>query len=572
MMGRAKVGFVMLVHQSLHRAEQVARYWAQRDCPVVIHVDRKVARNHFDRFVANLSDCKNVLFSDRRSCEWGTFSIVEATQIACTLMLEEFPAVTHVFLASGSCLPLRPVSELEEFLTVNPRTDFIESATTEEVSWTVGGLDHERFTLHFPFSWKRHRKLFDRYVDFQRRIGFARAIPRGLEPHLGSQWWCLTRQTLSGILEDPNRKAHDRYFRRVWIPDESYFQSLARKWSTKIESRSLTLSRFDHQGRPHIFYDDHLQLLRRSDCFVARKIWSGADGLYSRLLSDHGPQLIPAEPNSRKLEKVFSRAIWQRTVGRTGLLSQSRFPNWDVQTRTRTCAPYTVFEGFTDLFERFDHWLERRSGMQVHGHLFSRGKVEFADDEDAFHGNLSASAKLRDYNPEAFLTNLIWNTQGTHQCFMYGPADRPEIGQTMARDRNARIFVISGAWAVPLFHSNLNFARIRKIAARYQRLEARHLADLRDSNARADIRIWSLAEFVEDPMAALQLISDRLDPGAQRRLTEVPRMIDLTGFGNFLRNLRNQGMNPHLVGDFTIVDDRPHAQQQVRHKPYVVGK
>ena len=57
-----------------------------------------------------------------------------------------------------------------------------------------------------------------------------------------------------------------------------------RRYSSNIESRSLTLSKFDFQGKPHMFYDDHLQLLRRSDCFVARKIWPHADKLYGAFL------------------------------------------------------------------------------------------------------------------------------------------------------------------------------------------------------------------------------------------------------------------------------------------------
>jgi hypothetical protein len=64
------------------------------------------------------------------------------------------------------------------------------------------------------------------------------------------------------------------------------YQTLARQYFSNIESRSLTLSKFDFQGKPHIFYDDHLQLLRRSDCFVARKIWHLAERLYMAFLTD----------------------------------------------------------------------------------------------------------------------------------------------------------------------------------------------------------------------------------------------------------------------------------------------
>ena len=260
---QAQVGIVLLVHTAFHRAEQVARHWSAAGCPLVIHADKSVPAKTYDAFMKALSDVPNLRFSRRYRCEWGTWGLVAATQSAAEVMLADFPEVRHVYLASGSCLPLRPVEELIEYLAQRPQTDFIESATTADVPWTIGGLDHERFTLRFPFSWRRHRYLFDKYVDLQRRLGVRRNIPNAIVPHMGSQWWCLTRQTLSAILQDPERPTYDRYFRRVWIPDESYFQTLARLYARRIESRSLTLSKFDYQGKPHIFYDDHLQLLRR---------------------------------------------------------------------------------------------------------------------------------------------------------------------------------------------------------------------------------------------------------------------------------------------------------------------
>ena len=247
------LGFVMLCHAAFHRAAETARHWAERGCPVVIHVDRRVGAWSYEKFQADLSDLPNVRFSERFACEWGTWGIVAATQAASELMLDQFPTVRHVYLASGSCLPLRPVADLIEYLDQRPKTDFIESVTTEDVGWTIGGLDFERFTLRFPFSWRRQRMLFDGYVRLQRRIGFRRTIPDGIVPHLGSQWWCLTRQTLSAILQGPDRERNDHYFRRVWIPDESYFQTLVRQVSSNVESRSLTLSKFDFQGKPHIF-------------------------------------------------------------------------------------------------------------------------------------------------------------------------------------------------------------------------------------------------------------------------------------------------------------------------------
>ncbi|QFT58178.1 Core-2/I-Branching enzyme [Sulfitobacter sp. THAF37] len=562
------VGIAMLVHTALGRAEQVARHWSAAGCPVVIHVDKGVPRKTYDTFVTALSDLKNVSFCARYRCEWGTWGIVAASQSASELLLASYPQIKHVYLASGSCLPLRPVQELIDYLDERPNTDFIESATTADVPWTVGGLDEERFTMHFPFSWKKRRYLFDKSVAIQRAIGLKRKMPNGIVPHMGSQWWCLSRRTLTAVLQDPERATYDRYFRHVWIPDEAYFQTLARLYSEKIESRSLTLSKFDFQGKPHIFYDDHLQLLRRSDCFVARKIWPYADRLYQAFLTDAAGAMKKTEPNPGKIDRIFSKAVERRTRGRSGLYMQSRFPNEDWENGV-TAAPYSMFQGFAELFENFEPWLAKATGARVHGHLFAKDGVHYAEGQSAINGALSQSPTLRDYNSKAFLTNLIWNTRGERQCFQFGPADNQDINWRVAKDPNAQVSVITGAWAVPLFRSNLDFAEIRTIAAHLQKVESEHMDVLRSPYTKARVRIWTMAEFIEAPMEPLQGILDEIGRTKLRRLSEAPKMVDLSGFGQFLQNLKNQGMHPYLMGDFPA--ERGMAlNQKTQRKPYLV--
>ena len=129
--------------------------------------------------------------------------------------------------------------------------------------------------------------------------------------------------------------------------------------------------------------------------------------------------------------------------------------------------------------------------------------------------------------------------------------------------------MISGAWAVPLFRSNRNFADIRKDAAKLQRIESKHLEILRSSHAKARVRIWTMAEFVEAPMEPLQSIVDEIGTANHRRLSEAPRMVDLAGFGQFLQNLKNQGMHPYLMGDFPVEHPPANVTRPPR-KPYLV--
>jgi len=112
------------------------------------------------------------------------------------------------------------------------------------------------------------------------------------------------------------------------------------------------------------------------------------------------------EPNPGKIDKIFAKAVERRTSGRAGLNMHSRFPKEGFE-KGKTCAAYSVFEGFSDLFEGFECWLRKVVGGQVHGHLFGPDRVEFGGGQKIFFGAMSNSTQLRDYNPRGFLTNLI---------------------------------------------------------------------------------------------------------------------------------------------------------------------
>lgn len=563
----ARLGFILLVHTALDRAAQVARFVAQAGCPVVIHVDARVGAQARQGLEQALADLPDVRFCARHRCEWGTWSLVAAMQTASEKLLGDFPKVERVQALSGACLPLRPIADLAAWLDRHPDVDFIESVNVADVNWTKGGLSAERFTLWFPFAYKRHKWLFDRAVDVQRALKVRRDIPDGIVPHIGSQWWCLTRRTLEAILTDPMRPHLDGYFRRVWIPDESYFQTLVRQHGRKIESRSLTLGKFDHQGRPHVFYDDHLQLLRRSECFFARKIWSGAGRLYEHFLAPSDAPVSMAEPQPSRIDRHFARATAQRVRGRAGLYMASRFPGKN-RENGKTAEPYSVFQGFTEVFQDFEGWLTAVANCRVHGHLFAPHKAEFAGREKVFSGGLSDNPKLRDYNPRAFLTNLLWATRGERQCFQFGPADTQGPGFDllwfMATDSNAQISVISGAWAVPLYRAGGDFAQVRREAARLQRIETQMLEILQSPWVRARIRVWTMAEFLENPAEPLHTLFDEIAPHSQARLMRIPDLVDLSGFGSFLQELRNQGMQPVLMGDFPQTPASPDPKHRMK--------
>lgn len=545
------VGVIILAHTALDRTVDVARFWLNADCPVALHIDTAVPEPQIAALQADLGGHPLLRMVPRRRCDWGSWNIVAASQAGAELLLREFESLEHVLLSSGACLPLRPAAELVAHLQANKGVDFIESVAVDHADWITGGLSRERFTLYFPFSWRTQRWLFDRAVDLQRRWGIAREIPRPLQPHMGSQWWCLSRSTLDAILTHPKRKRYERYFKRCWIPDESYFQTLSRLHGRRIESRSLTLVIFDRNGRPNLFYDDHLQLLRRSDCFLARKIWPRADKLYDFFLTDQPAKLAPVAPEPAKIDRYFELAEHQRTEGRAGLYMQSRFPR-DDSGQTLTAGPYSVFSGFDQLFRGFDYWLGQVTGTRAHGHLFAPERVNFHGGAKVWHGAISNSAALRDYNPRMFLTNLLWATQGERQCFSITARDNvpTDLMWFMAKDKNAQISVISGCFLLPLFRGDYKVDDLLGHVAWLQQREQHLLSVLQSRWVQADVTVWTLAEFLDTPERNLSQVIGRIVPHAVRDSHVQPEMRSLDGLEDFLRKLRNKGLPPVLLRDF----------------------
>ncbi|MFI0395746.1 beta-1,6-N-acetylglucosaminyltransferase [Paracoccus sp. p1-h21] len=546
-----RLGIILLCHDQLGLAAHLARIWHDGGAAVAIHVDAKVSPAEAAQLQQDLSDCADLIFTRRHSCEWGMFSLVQATQDAATALLGHFDDVTHVCLVSGSCLPLRPVPELCAYLDKHRDRDFIQSVSTEASDWIIGGLGKERFRYYFPLSFRKYRRSFDRLVDLQRALRVRRRRPDGIYPHIGSQWWCLTRRTLSAILDDPDRAAHDRFFRHSWIADESYFQTLARRHSVNIESRSLTVSKFDMQGKPYTFYDDHADMLRDSGCFIARKIWPRAVGLYLEFPAPTPDGQDPLrEPDPLRIDALIDQAVTRRQLGRPGLYMQSRFPRKDCENG-KTSARYGIVQGFSDLFDGFEDWLWEQVDYDVHGHILARDRVEFLGRTRVGPGALTNSAALRDMDPQGFLTSLIRSSSRT-VVFQYSPRDMQDLNWFTCTDPNATMVVITGAWMVPLMGSGMPFDDIRRMAARLERAEAAQVKILRSVWVKARLTVWTLAEFLSDPLEHTNTMLELLDPHRQLYTHDLPPMRDLHGLGRFVQKLRNAGLYPRTMGNLPL--------------------
>ena len=535
------IGVVILAHSHLDRTAAVAKHLASEGCAVAIHVDQNARKSAFERLRADVSSEPLIAFCPRFRCEWGRFSLVEAALAGVEVLLREWPTITHATLISGSCLPVRPIAELEAFLAGNRGVDFIESVSLEEEEWVKGGLSIERFTLYFPFSWKRQRRLFDGFVELQRKLGVRRQMPAGLKPYVGSQWWTLSRETLEGILQDPMLEKIKRFFRSTWIPDESFFQTLARRHGGDVRSAQLTFVKFDSDGKPHIFYDDHEEVLLNVDAFFARKIWPGASGLYRRFLSPDLAEVQPATRTAVGVERALNRATKMRTRGRVGLINQNRYTSRWFEPVFATARSYYVFDGFDRIYPDFLESMRSDSGIEMHGYLFAPDRIEFFGDAEVYAGNLTSSVAHRDYHPDQFLVNLIWGRRQYLQGFMIDLGREDLINAHILRDPNAQILYVENAWMIDAFRrgegdpdKEIMYYRL------FQRQAERLSSTFEWDEVWADIhRVW-IPDLVLRPVWTAGFLQSKLPPASD--LKDALRRVELPeGFGDFLDRVSASG-------------------------------
>jgi Core-2/I-Branching enzyme len=285
-----RVAILLLCHESPQQVAQALRspFFAGTDVKVYIHYDARRTAAEFDALVRGVpAGVQHAFVPERVACAWGDYSLVEATHRLLRAALGDPSfAASHLALVSASCVPLRPLGSLQEFLRRRAGIDFIQAVDIARRSWVKGGLEKERFEFRFPFNFQSQRWAFEHFTALQRRLGLRRAPPPGgLHVHFGSQWFCLTRATAQAVSTRLAEPALRAFFAASWIPDEFAIQSLVMQAQRpeRVAGHSLTYYEFDDQGRPLVLENGHFEHLMQQPFFFARKLSPHAGALAEQI-------------------------------------------------------------------------------------------------------------------------------------------------------------------------------------------------------------------------------------------------------------------------------------------------
>lgn len=219
-----QIAYIVLAHKHLEQLARLIGALNDEGVSFLVHLDR-----HADRAVGGDAwrELQGLIRPDvrlipvpRQRCYWGSFSLVAATLAGIRALREANVPFDRAVLISGQDYPIKSRSRIREFLAAHPQQEFMESfAFATPNRWSDYGGPYQAMAR--ATHW--HLQLRGRWLHTRLR----RRLPLGMQPHGGSQWWCLTRACVEYI--DEFCAAHPevvRYFHHAFIPDEMFFQCI----------------------------------------------------------------------------------------------------------------------------------------------------------------------------------------------------------------------------------------------------------------------------------------------------------------------------------------------------------
>lgn len=522
-----RIAYLLLCHGPPARPLALARLLAAGGDAVVVHYDARESAADWRTLQDGLSDLPGVALPPRRHrCGWGEWSLVAATLDLARTAIDAFPDATHFFLISADCMPIKPRIAIARALEPADR-DHIEAVDFFTSGWIRTGLQEERLIYRHFVNERRRRRAFYAMLAVQQTLGLRRPLPAGLRIMIGAQWWCLRRQTVLNIL---THVAHHpeliRFFRRSWIPDETFFQSLVAHLvpATQRDAESPTFRLFTDYGLPAVFFDDHLGFLCDQPHFFARKIAPQAAGLWNGLADnyaarDEGPPATGTGARSYaflthqgRIGRRFGPRAWDRdaSIGRGRRLLLI------------ACKAWHVGQAVQDR-------VTESAGVPGFGYAFDDPGAKLAP-----MGGLEAGMAKRRRHARAFLRLLFAESESDAAILCIDPA-RLDLLRDFAADRcETRVLTIRCAFsdaALAEHAVRIGLAGPTTPAAEFARLAPvlrQAIADEARALDEAGVApVWRMADDA-DPGANAGALAGFLGIGedAARQIIDTPGLFD----------------------------------------------
>lgn len=216
--------WLILTHGNFEILEKQLHFLDSEKSDFYIHVDAKA--DFDERKAREAVRQSQVYFVKRYRISWGHFSIVEAELELLRSAAKR--GYDYYHLISGVDLPVKSREAIENYFEEHPGISYAECRNpeiTERNMWRV--------RYHYPFQrlnirQPRLRRLIRNLtggIQYILRVDHTRALPESFVFQKGSQWFDITHELTSYLLEHEDEIR--RIFNHTYCPDEMFVQTMA---------------------------------------------------------------------------------------------------------------------------------------------------------------------------------------------------------------------------------------------------------------------------------------------------------------------------------------------------------
>jgi Core-2/I-Branching enzyme len=265
-----KVAFVIAAHHRPRQLTRLARRLAVPGAGVFVHVDRAAPDSIWREAAGKLGAMPHTVLLPRRHSRWGTFDLVETTLSGLAAALRHGTDFENFTVLTGQDYPIKAPIHFCSFLEQHRELSFIPHFRLRPGPWVDGGGIERLQRWHFRLG--QQRIAFpNRYLP----IPLRRRMPRGLQPFGGSAYWSLSRECAEYVVEfSTARPDVSRFFRRVFAPDEAFYQSIlaSSHLADRLIDDDLRFIRWRPGSRhPKVLTLEDFSEIAQSPGFFARK-------------------------------------------------------------------------------------------------------------------------------------------------------------------------------------------------------------------------------------------------------------------------------------------------------------
>jgi hypothetical protein len=302
------IAYFILVHRFPEQFKRMFRAIYDPTNHYLVHVDKRSGTAMLADIKGFLAPYMNANVLPAKPALWGGYSLVDAELRGMAALLQSGKNWTHFINLSGQDFPLKSQAFIRAHLTENPHTEYIRTLDQAvERPDTMNRLSHVCL------------ELFGRI----RRTRIARKMLTGVTPYIGNQWKIVSRDFCDYACHAQRAERIKRFYRKSFIPDEGFFQTLMMNGAPhgKIVSDDLRMIDWIPDGdiklRPRTYTSADAQALLASPNLFARKFDMTEDPGIFAILERHirAPRAI-AQSSSRILQPVAAGSLAEANAAR----------------------------------------------------------------------------------------------------------------------------------------------------------------------------------------------------------------------------------------------------------------